>query len=95
MDTNMRELHVTCWGGTLKAGTDDIRESPALQVIELLLELGCQVTVHDPMIKSVQHPILEKVTIDTELYRSIKQTELGINYYPLGKRPNHHFIKVM
>jgi UDPglucose 6-dehydrogenase len=36
------------WGVTFKARTDDIRESAALRVIDLLLQAGAHVAVHDP-----------------------------------------------
>ncbi|HEX3731480.1 MAG TPA: UDP-glucose/GDP-mannose dehydrogenase family protein [Mycobacteriales bacterium] len=40
---------VSVWGGTFKAGTDDIRDSAALQVADRLRTLGAMVTVYDPM----------------------------------------------
>ncbi|HPF40322.1 MAG TPA: UDP-glucose/GDP-mannose dehydrogenase family protein [Phycisphaerae bacterium] len=36
------------WGVTFKSRTDDIRESPALTMIELLLDAGAWVTAYDP-----------------------------------------------
>ncbi len=35
-------------GLAFKGGTDDIRESPAMLVVQLLLQEGCQITVYDP-----------------------------------------------
>jgi UDPglucose 6-dehydrogenase len=75
MVNNVQGLHVTCWGVTFKAVTGDIRKSPALQVIELLVELGCHVTVYDPMIKNVRHPVMGRVTIETKLYHSIEMKD--------------------
>ncbi|WP_436775756.1 UDP-glucose dehydrogenase family protein [Yinghuangia sp. YIM S09857] len=40
---------ITIWGAAFKPRTDDIRESPALDVANLLHEAGAVVTVHDPM----------------------------------------------
>ena len=43
---------------TFKPGTDDIRESPSISVIDSLLERGLSVVAHDPQITHppVNHP---------------------------------------
>jgi UDPglucose 6-dehydrogenase len=45
---SLRGRKICIWGTAFKAETDDIRESPAISVIEDLLEAGASVTVHDP-----------------------------------------------
>jgi UDP-N-acetyl-D-glucosamine dehydrogenase len=42
-------------GTAYKADIDDVRESPALDIIHLLRQKGAQVSYHDPYIKSVAH----------------------------------------
>ncbi|MEE8405727.1 MAG: UDP-glucose/GDP-mannose dehydrogenase family protein [Acidimicrobiia bacterium] len=39
---------VAMWGVAFKAGTDDVRESPALRIAELLKEEGADVVAYDP-----------------------------------------------
>jgi UDPglucose 6-dehydrogenase len=39
---------IALWGLAFKARTDDIRESPALDTIEYLLERGARIQAHDP-----------------------------------------------
>lgn len=40
---------VAVWGLAFKPQTDDLRESPALALIDALLEAGADVTAHDPV----------------------------------------------
>jgi UDPglucose 6-dehydrogenase len=40
--------HLAIWGLAFKPDTDDVRESPAIYVINRLLELGASVTGYDP-----------------------------------------------
>ncbi|HZN14709.1 MAG TPA: UDP-glucose/GDP-mannose dehydrogenase family protein [Acidimicrobiales bacterium] len=42
---------IAVWGLTFKARTDDLRESPALHVIDHLLERGATIRAFDPMVK--------------------------------------------
>ncbi len=51
---SLQGLTVGVWGLTFKARTDDLRESPAIHVIDHLLERGAMVRAFDPM---VQHKI--------------------------------------
>jgi UDPglucose 6-dehydrogenase len=41
---------IAVWGLTFKAGTDDLRESPSLHVIERLIAAGAHVVAHDPTV---------------------------------------------
>ena len=46
---DLANRRITVLGLAFKPHTDDIRESPALQVVTDLLEAGSIVTVHDPV----------------------------------------------
>jgi UDPglucose 6-dehydrogenase len=40
---------IAIWGAAFKPGTDDVRDSPGLELARTLRKLGAQVTVYDPM----------------------------------------------
>ena len=44
----LRGRRVAMWGVAFKAGTDDVRESPALRIAALLKEEGAEVVAYDP-----------------------------------------------
>jgi UDPglucose 6-dehydrogenase len=45
---SVAEKTIAVWGLAFKARTDDIRESPAVDAIEYLLERGAHIQAHDP-----------------------------------------------
>ena len=44
----LRGKKLAVLGLAFKGGTDDIRESPAITVVEMLLREGCEIRAHDP-----------------------------------------------
>jgi UDPglucose 6-dehydrogenase len=48
-DGRLDGARVAVWGLTFKAGTDDLRESPALDIVERLLKEGAMVAAYDPV----------------------------------------------
>jgi UDPglucose 6-dehydrogenase len=46
---DLRHKTIAVWGLAFKPGTDDIREAPALILIDRLLKLDANVRVHDPV----------------------------------------------
>jgi UDPglucose 6-dehydrogenase len=58
------------WGVAFKAGTDDIREAPALDLIDGLLARGAQVRVTDPAaLERVRALYGDKIAVDRDAYR--------------------------
>ena len=56
-DGSLHGKKIAIWGLTFKANTDDLRDSPAVQVVSRLLDLGAQVHCFDPAVKSVPFAI--------------------------------------
>ncbi len=48
----LRGRRVCLWGVAFKAGTDDVRESPALRIARLLMEEGAEIVAYDPEARS-------------------------------------------
>ena len=61
-------------GVAYKADIDDLRESPALDVINLLMEKGAQVDYHDPYIPHIDEDGLNLSSVE-DLFSSIRQAD--------------------
>jgi UDPglucose 6-dehydrogenase len=55
----LRGKNLAVLGLAFKGGTDDIRESPAIDIVQMLLKEGCSVTVFDPAAMERARAILE------------------------------------
>jgi UDPglucose 6-dehydrogenase len=60
---NLSGKIVAVWGLTFKAGTDDLRDSPAIAIIESLMNLGARVHAFDPTVNVVRPGIPNDLVI--------------------------------
>ncbi len=60
----VRGSSVTILGVSYKGGVGDIRESPALRIIEVLLARGAQISYHDPYVPSLPEYELQSVPLE-------------------------------
>lgn len=66
---NLQGKNIAIWGLSFKPETDDIREAPALIVIEKLLEEGATVRVYDPeSMPEVQRKLGNRVIYTQSMY---------------------------
>jgi len=72
LDGKMRGAVVAVWGLAFKAETDDVRESPALVLVEALLRAGAKVRVHDPAaLEAARRYLGEKVVYAAQAYDAV------------------------
>jgi UDPglucose 6-dehydrogenase len=55
----LRGRRVAVWGLAFKPGTDDLRDSPSLTVIDEILALGARITAYDPIAMDNARRVLE------------------------------------
>jgi UDPglucose 6-dehydrogenase len=71
-DGKLKGAEVAVWGLAFKAETDDVRESPALVVVEALLAAGARVRVHDPAaIETARRHLGDRVTYAAHAYDAL------------------------
>lgn len=69
---NLRNKRIAIWGLAFKPETDDMREAPALIVIEKLLEAGAEVMVYDPVaMDECKRRLGDKVMYAKDMYNAI------------------------
>jgi UDPglucose 6-dehydrogenase len=74
--TNLSGKTVAVWGLAFKPNTDDIREAPALYLIEELLKAGAKVRAYDPeAIENVKRIFGEKVYFATDEYDALSNSD--------------------
>lgn len=63
---------IAMWGLSFKPETDDMRESTALVMIQLLLDAGCTVRAYDPVaMKECQRRIGDTITYCNDMYDAV------------------------
>jgi len=69
----LRDVAVAVWGLAFKAETDDVRESPALVLVEELLRAGATVRVHDPAAQETARRLLgDRVSYAPHAYAALE-----------------------
>lgn len=70
-DNNIKGKKVALWGLAFKPETDDMREAPALVLINSLLKAGCSITAYDPVaMDECRRRIGDSITYAANLYET-------------------------
>ncbi|HSA54372.1 MAG TPA: UDP-glucose/GDP-mannose dehydrogenase family protein [Gemmatimonadaceae bacterium] len=73
LDGGLAGAQVAIWGLSFKPNTDDMRESPALTLIESLLQAGARVVAHDPAaLKEARRRIGERIGYAASNYEAVQ-----------------------
>jgi len=70
---NLKGVKIGLWGLAFKPDTDDIREAPALYIIEELVAAGAEVVAYDPeAMENVQKLVGDKIKFAGDAYEAIE-----------------------
>lgn len=93
---NLKGKHFALWGLAFKPDTDDIREAPALYIIDDLLKAGATVTAHDPeAMKNVKVLLGDKISFVEDPYAALKNADALIiaTEWSLFRTPDFDVVK--
>ncbi|MEI6061337.1 MAG: UDP-glucose/GDP-mannose dehydrogenase family protein, partial [Bacteroidota bacterium] len=87
---------IAIWGLSFKPQTDDMREAPALVIIQKLLEAGAKVKAYDPVaMKEAKHTLGDTITYAEEQYEALIDADclLLVTEWPEFKFPNFKIMR--
>ena len=89
---NLKEKHFALWGLAFKPNTDDIREAPALYVIDALVAAGATVTAFDPeAMPNVERTIGNKIKYAKNQYEALEGADALIIATEWSEFPHARF----
>jgi UDPglucose 6-dehydrogenase len=75
-NNDLKGKHFALWGLAFKPNTDDIREAPALYIINALLEAGATVSTFDPeAMKNVEQLLGNKIQFVEHQYTCLENAD--------------------
>jgi UDPglucose 6-dehydrogenase len=93
---NLRGKRIGIWGLAFKPETDDIREAPAIFIIEELLKEGAIITAFDPeAMDNVREKLGDKISFATGMYGAVEEADALVICTEWGvfRNPNFNMIK--
>ena len=67
---NLQGKRLAVWGLSFKAGTDDLREAPALHLIQLLQSEGADIVAHDPVAMEAAAQLMPGLALAADPYEA-------------------------
>lgn len=93
---NLKNKQIAIWGLAFKPETDDMRESPALVLIEQLIKTGANIKVYDPIaMAECKHRIGNKVLYALDMYDAVLDADalIIVTEWKEFRMPNWEIIK--
>src|SRR5690554_2860463 len=73
---DLKDKKIAIWGLAFKPETDDIREAPALYIIEDLLKSGANITTFDPeAMENVQRKFGDQISFEKDMYTAVENAD--------------------
>jgi UDPglucose 6-dehydrogenase len=93
---DLRGKRIAIWGLSFKPDTDDIREAPALYMIDKLIDAGADVIAHDPeAMENVKAlPVGKKISFSDNEYDALKGADALLICTEWGAYRNPDFDKI-
>ncbi|QCE41138.1 UDP-glucose dehydrogenase family protein [Psychroserpens sp. NJDZ02] len=95
-NNDLKGKNIAIWGLAFKPETDDIREAPALYMIEALLEAGCRVTAFDPeAMPNVKRKLGDQINYADSMYDTLQNADALIicTEWSIFRTPNFDKMK--
>jgi UDPglucose 6-dehydrogenase len=93
---NLKGKHFALWGLAFKPNTDDIREAPALYMIEALTKEGATVAVFDPeAMNNVKQLLGDKITYAESQYEALEGADALIIATEWNEFRTPNFLKIV
>lgn len=93
---NLQGKHFAVWGLAFKPNTDDIREAPALYIIEELIKAGASITAYDPeAMENVKNVLGDKIAFSESQYDALKGVDALIIATEWNEFRTPDFLKIV
>jgi UDPglucose 6-dehydrogenase len=95
-EDNLQGKHFAIWGLAFKPNTDDIREAPALYIIEELVKAGATISAYDPeAMENVRNVLGEKISFSENQYDALKGADALIIATEWNEFRTPDFLKIV
>ncbi len=95
-DNDLEGKKIAIWGLAFKPETDDIREAPSLEMINVLLKRKCEIIVFDPeAMPNVKNIFGSQINFADDMYDAIKDADalLICTEWSIFRTPNFEKLK--